>query len=83
MDETEQAEQTRRDLLDKMPAELMLARSRGEKVWSVEEFSEEFETLGFAAPLVAVRRKSDGEKGTLCFANEPRQYFGWQAHIQD
>ena len=26
----------------------------------------DFEVIGFAAPLVVVRRKSDGQKGSLC-----------------
>ncbi len=43
--------------------------------------SQTFEVLGFAAPFVVVRRKSDGVKGTLEFTHSPRIYFGWRADV--
>ena len=48
------------------------------QVWSTTELSQDFEVLGFAAPLVVVRRKSDGRKGSLYFQHSPRFYFGFQ-----
>jgi hypothetical protein len=50
------------------------------KVWSTDELSEEFEVLGFMAPLVGVRRRSDGRKGSLEFQHNPRFYFNFQPH---
>jgi hypothetical protein len=44
-------------------------------VWTTEEMTQEFEVQGFAAPYVVVRRKSDGERGTLTFTHHPRFYF--------
>jgi len=38
---------------------------------------EEFEPLGFMAPLIVVRRRSDGIKGSLKFQHNPRLYFDW------
>ena len=32
------------------------------------------------APLIAVRRKSDGVKGSLMFQGSPRFYFGFEPH---
>jgi hypothetical protein len=32
------------------------------------------------APLVVVRRKADGVKGSLEFQHMPRYYFGFQPH---
>ena len=32
------------------------------------------------APLVVVRRKSDGVKGSLMFQHSPRFYFGFEPH---
>lgn len=49
----------------------------GEKTWSTDEMREEFETIGFSAPFVVVRRKSDGVRGTLEFRHSPRVYFGF------
>jgi hypothetical protein len=33
--------------------------------------------LGFSAPFVVVRRRSDNVKGSLEFTHAPRLYFGW------
>jgi len=48
------------------------------QVWSTEELTEEFSVSGFAAPFVAVTRKSDGQKGLLEFQHSPRFYYGFQ-----
>lgn len=45
--------------------------------WTTDELTRDFEVLGFAAPFVIVRRRSDGVKGTLEFTHQPRIYFGW------
>lgn len=50
--------------------------------WTTEELSRDFEVLGFGAPLVVVRRRSDGQLGSLEFRNHPRLYFNWQAHVK-
>jgi hypothetical protein len=50
------------------------------QVWDTEQLSEEFEALGFMAPLVVVRRRADGKKGSLEFQHNPRFYFNWQPH---
>lgn len=47
------------------------------QVWSTQEMQEEFEALGFMAPLLVVRRRSDGTKGSLKFQHNPRFYFDW------
>jgi hypothetical protein len=50
------------------------------QVWDTNQLREDFEVLGFGAPLVVVRRKSDGQKGSLFFQHSPRYYFGFEAH---
>ncbi|MEQ8637948.1 hypothetical protein [Gimesia maris] len=47
------------------------------KVWDTQEMQKEFEQLGFIAPLIVVRRRSDGIKGSLKFQHSPRFYFDW------
>lgn len=47
-------------------------------VYDTNEMSECFDVLAFAAPLVVVRRRSDGITGTLEFQHMPRFYFNWQ-----
>ncbi len=50
------------------------------QVWNTDELGREFDVIGFAAPLVVVRRKSDGMKGSLEFQHSPRLYFNWMEH---
>lgn len=47
--------------------------------WDTAALQQDFDVLGFSAPFVVVRRKSDGVKGTLEFKHSPRIYFGFQA----
>jgi hypothetical protein len=71
-------EQARRDLLDEMPAECVAAIGRSERVWDRDAMTAEFEVIGFLAPFVIVRRRSDGKKGSLMFTHRPRYYFGFE-----
>ena len=45
------------------------------KVWDTQELAAEFDVIGFLAPFVVVRRRSDGCKGSLSFQHHPRLYF--------
>jgi hypothetical protein len=49
------------------------------QVWDTNELRRNFDVLGFMAPLVVVRRKSDGVRGSLEFQHSPRFYFNFQA----
>jgi hypothetical protein len=49
-----------------------------EQTWDTAELQQEFEVLGFLAPFVVVKRRSDGKKGTLEFKHSPRVYFGFR-----
>lgn len=48
-----------------------------DNVWDGYQLAEQFEVIGFLAPLVIVKRKSDGVKGTMYFSHRPRLYFGF------
>ena len=50
------------------------------QVWNTDQLSVDFQVIGFMAPLVVVRRLSDGMKGSLEFQHSPRLYFSWQPH---
>lgn len=54
--------------------------SRYGEVWDTEQVREEFEVIGFAAPFVVVRRRSDGQMGSIEFQADPRFYFNYQPH---
>lgn len=47
-------------------------------MWAPEELPRDFEVIGFAAPYVVVRRKSDGKMGSLEFQHHPRFYFNFE-----
>jgi hypothetical protein len=47
------------------------------QVWDTSEMQDEFQALGFMAPYVIVRRRSDGVKGSLMFQHNPRFYFSF------
>ena len=50
------------------------------QVWNTGELQDAFEVLGFAALLCVVRRRSDGQRGSVMFQHgPPRLYFNWQA----
>jgi hypothetical protein len=50
------------------------------QIWDTDQLREEFEVIGFMAPLVVVRRLSDGQKGSLEFQGNPRFYFSFEPH---
>jgi hypothetical protein len=45
------------------------------KVWNSAELFASFEVIGFAAPYVVVRRRADGNRGSMEFQHHPRFYF--------
>jgi hypothetical protein len=48
------------------------------KVWDNIQLRRDFDVIGFMAPLVAVRERATGKKGSLEFQHSPRFYFNWQ-----
>jgi hypothetical protein len=48
------------------------------KVWNTKELQEDFEVIGFQAPYVVVKKKSDGVVGSLEFTHMPRFYFNFK-----
>ena len=47
------------------------------QVWDTTQLQNDFEVLGFAAPIVIVKRQSDGVRGSLMFQNSPRFYYSF------
>jgi hypothetical protein len=60
------------------PASRAALETKYGKVWDTDQVREEFEIIGFLAPLVGVRRKLDGVRGSLMFQHHPRFYFSFQ-----
>ena len=49
--------------------------ARHGQVWDASQLANDFEALGFAAPLVVVKRRADNILGSLMFQHHPRYYF--------
>jgi hypothetical protein len=49
------------------------------QIWNTDELRQDFDVIGFAAPLVVARRKADGKMGSLEFQHAPRFYFNFVA----
>jgi hypothetical protein len=79
-DPTETIRRNRIAEINVVPGSREDLESRYGQVWDTNQLSEEFQAIGFMAPLIAVRRKSDGQKGSLEFQHSPRLYFNWQPH---
>jgi len=60
------------------PADRPMLEQRYGEVWNAVELSRDFQVLGFMAPFVVARRKSDGTTGSLEFQHHPRFYFNWR-----
>lgn len=63
--------------INKVPGDRADLEAKFGRVWTLTELSEEYEILGFAAPFVIVRSKSDGSKGSFEFQHSPRFYFNF------
>lgn len=46
-------------------------------VYTTDEMREVFEPVGFMAPFMVCKRRSDGAVGSLEFAGRPRFYFNF------
>ena len=79
-DATEPYRRQRLAKINAEPGSRQALEAQHGQVWSTDELGREFEVIGFMAPFVVVRRKSDGVKGSLEFQHQPRFYFGFSPH---
>ncbi len=78
-DPTESARRERLTEINSEPGSRKALEAQYGQVWSTSELTQDYEVLGFAAPLVVVRKKSDGVRGSLEFQHQPRFYFNFTA----
>jgi hypothetical protein len=78
---TDPTETARRQMIatDQPAADLAEELGIDGPIWTTETVSKEFEIIGFMAPFVVAKRRSDGVKGSLEFTHSPRVYFNFQA----
>ena len=76
-DETETIRRERLAEINTQPGSREALEAQHGQVWDTDQLMETFEAIGFMAPLVVVRRRSDGVKGSLEFQHNPRLYWGF------
>jgi len=79
-DDTEPIRRQRLAEINAQPGSREALEAQYGQVWDTEQLGNDFEVIGFMAPLVVVRRKSDGVKGSLEFQHNPRYYFSFAPH---
>jgi hypothetical protein len=79
-DPTEALRRERLAEINAEPGSRQALEARYGQVWDTQELSRDFEVEGFMAPLVVVRRKADGQRGSLEFQHQPRFYFSFSPH---
>lgn len=76
-DVTEAVQRERLVVINAAPGSREALEAVHGRVWTTDELREEFEVVGFMAPIVVVWRRSDGQKGSLEFQHSPRFFFGF------
>ncbi len=77
-EEVEMVRRQRAIELNRNPGSASQLEARYGRVWNPDELARDFEVIGFAAPYVVVRRRSDGALGSLEFQHHPRFYFNFE-----
>jgi hypothetical protein len=80
-EEVEMVRRQRALELNRNPGSGLQLQARHGRVWNHEELARDFEVVGFAAPYVVVRRRSDGSMGSLEFQHQPRFYFNFELDL--
>jgi hypothetical protein len=78
IDETESIRRQMVAEINAEPGSRADLESKHGQVWDTDEMCRDFEAIGFAAPLIVVRRRSDRVRGSLMFQHHPRFYYSFQ-----
>jgi hypothetical protein len=76
-DPTEATRRTMTAEINSKQAERERLEAEHGQVWNTSEMQKDFTAIGFMAPFIVVKRKSDGVKGSLMFQHDPRFYFAF------
>ena len=76
-DETEAIRREMVATINSDPGSRPNLESKHGQVWNTSQLQEDFQVIGFMAPLVIVRRRSDGVRGSLMFQSDPRFYHSF------
>ena len=78
-DSTEHIRRQRLSEINSTPNDRAVLEEKHGQVWDTKELARDYIVTGFLAPLIVVKRKSDGVVGSLEFQHNPRFYFDFQA----
>ncbi len=76
-DPTEQIRRNRIVEINAEPGSREALEAHYGQVWDTQQLAADFDVIGFLAPYIVVKRKSDGGKGSLEFQHHPRFYFNF------
>ena len=76
-DSTEDVRKQQAAEINDQPVNRFVLEERHGRVWNTYQLKNEFTIMGFMAPYVAVKRKSDGVVGSMMFQHLPRFYFNF------
>ena len=74
-DETEGIRRAAVSLINENPRSREQLEECHGQVWDTKQLTDDFQLQSFLAPLVYVRRSSDGIVGSMVFQHSPRYYF--------
>lgn len=74
---TDPTEDIRKEMVETGQPQADLAENK-DQTWDTDQLRADFEVLGYMAPFVMARRRSDGQLGSLEFTHSPRVYFNWK-----
>ena len=81
-DLTESLRRERLAALNCVPTDRATLEKQHGQVWDPGELKRDFIVLGFLAPYVEARRRTDSVVGSLEFQHHPRFYFNWEVDEQ-
>ena len=76
-DSTEDVRKQQAAEINDQPGNIFVLKEKYGRVWNTYQLTKEFTIIGFMAPYVAVKRKSDGVVGSMMFQHLPRFYFNF------
>ncbi|MGO9108884.1 MAG: hypothetical protein ACLP9L_06590 [Thermoguttaceae bacterium] len=79
-DETESIRRLQLVEINAQPGSREALEAEHGQVWDTRQLGQDFNVEGFLAPYVVVRRRVDGQRGSLLFQHQPRYFFGFEPY---
>ncbi len=79
-DETETIRRLQLVEINSQPNSREALEAQHGQVWDTQQLRDEYQVEGYLAPFVVVRRKADGQRGSLMFQHNPRLYFSFEPY---